>query len=209
MVAGDPPAMNSSAQHELFGISALPGGFRYQPEFLSAADEQSLLAEIQQLPLQEALYRTFTAKRRIVSFGAAYDFTSNAAIPAPPLPAFLAPIRDRAARWAGLPASDLSQCTVAEYSPGTQLGWHRDVPTFGIVVGISLVSPCRMRLRPYPHVKHAREGSQIVALEPRSIYVLRDDVRWRWQHAISPTKALRYSLTFRSMRRPSHDPSRS
>jgi alkylated DNA repair dioxygenase AlkB len=37
-------------------------------------------------------------------------------------------------------------------------------------------------------------------LEPRSAYVLRGVARWRWQHAISPTKALRYSITFRTMR---------
>jgi hypothetical protein len=29
--------------------------------------------------------------------------------------------------------------------------------------------------------------------------VFRDEARWRWQHAISPTKALRYSITFRTM----------
>jgi hypothetical protein len=40
--------------------------------------------------------------------------------------------------------------------------------------------------------------SLVVALEPRSAYVLRDDARWHWQHAISPTKALRYSITFRT-----------
>jgi alkylated DNA repair dioxygenase AlkB len=152
------------------------------------------------LPLEEALYRSFTAKRRIASFGAGYDFTAHAATAAPPVPDFLHDVRARAAAWAGVAAGDLSQCTVAEYSPGTQLGWHRDVPTFGIVIGISLASACRMRFRPYPHVKHARQPSHAVVLEPRSIYVLRDQARWRWQHAISPTKALRYSITFRTMR---------
>jgi alkylated DNA repair dioxygenase AlkB len=180
----------------------LPNGFVYQPDFLAPADEAFLLAEFRTLPLREALYRTFTAKRRIVSFGAGYDFTSNEPTPAPPLPPFLEPVRERASAWAGIAARELSQCTVAEYSPGTQLGWHRDVPTFGIVIGISLASACRMRFRPYPHVKHGKERSLTVQLEPRSIYVLRDDARWRRQHAISPTKALRYSITFRTMRAP-------
>jgi alkylated DNA repair dioxygenase AlkB len=48
-------------------------------------------------------------------------------------------------------------------------------------------------------MKHGRAPCQAIQLEPRSIYVLRDDARWRWQHAISPTKALRYSITFRTM----------
>jgi len=40
----------------------------------------------------------------------------------------------------------------------------------------------------------------VLVLEPRSAYILRGAARWRWQHAISPTKALRYSITFRTMK---------
>ena len=192
--------MNSSiAQREIFASSLPPEGFIYQPDFLTVADEESLVGEIEKLPLQAAQYKTFKAKRRIVSFGAGYDFDSNRATPAPPLPSFLQALRERAAARAGISAEELFQCTVAEYSPGTQLGWHRDVPLFGIVVGISLAAPCRMRFRPYPHVKRGRERSRTILLEPRSMYVLHDEARWRWQHAISPTKALRYSITFRTM----------
>jgi len=190
---------SSAAQPELFASSALPKGLVYQPDFLTRADEEILLAEIRKLPLQPARYKTFTAKRRIVSFGAGYDFDANRPTPAPELPSFLEELRQRASAWSGIAVSEFSQCTVAEYAPGTQLGWHRDVPTFGVVIGVSLTSPCRMRLRPYPHMKHGRAPCQAIQLEPRSIYVLRDDARWRWQHAISPTKALRYSITFRTM----------
>ena len=80
---------SSSAQHELFASSLLPNGFVYQTGFLTPEEEELLLAGIQTLPLKEALYRAFTAKRRIASFGAGYDFTSNRPTPAPPLPAFL------------------------------------------------------------------------------------------------------------------------
>ena len=188
-----------ATQRDLFAATrALPDGLRLREEFLSPAEESSLLAAIRDLPLVEARYRAFTAKRRIVSFGAGYDFETNALLPAPPLPAFLHPLRDRVAAWAGLAAPELRQCTVAEYTAGTQLGWHRDVPRFGTVAGISLASACRMRLRPYPHVKGSR--ARALVLEPRSAYVLADGARWRWQHAISPTKALRYSITFRTIR---------
>ena len=151
-------------------------------------------------PFTEARYKAFTAKRRIVSFGAGYDFETNALLPAPPLPPSLLPLRDGVSEWTAIPAAGLSQCTIAEYAPGTQLGWHRDVPLIGSVVGVSLGSPCRMRLRPYPHVRHGKARSLVLVLEPRSAYMLRDDARWRWQHAISPTKALRYSITFRTTR---------
>ena len=192
-----------SRQRELFELSAgLPEGLIYRPHFLAPADAESLLAEIGSLALAEARYKAFTARRRIVSFGAGYDFATNALLPAPPLPAVLHPLREQVSAWSGIPAADLRQCTVAEYRPGTQLGWHRDVPRFEHVVGISLVSACRMRLRPHPHVKHAKGRGLVLVLvlEPCSAYVLRDDARWRWQHAISPTTSLRYSITFRTFR---------
>lgn len=33
----------------------------------------------------------------------------------------------------------------------------------------------------------------------RSAYAMRGAARWKWQHAISPTKELRYSITFRTL----------
>jgi alkylated DNA repair dioxygenase AlkB len=190
----------ATEQRELF--DGLPDGLVYHPAFLTPADEASLLADLAALPLEDARYKSFTAKRRIASFGAGYDFDTNALLPASPLPAFLHPLRERVSAWTGIPAAELRQCNVAEYRAGTQLGWHRDVPHFGVVTGISLASPCRMRLRPYPHVKHGKQRALVLVLEPRSAYVLRDEARWRWQHAISPTKALRYSITFRTLARP-------
>ena len=186
-------------QRELFDRNDLPDGLVYSPHFLAPADERSLVAAIESLPLEEARYRSFTARRRIVSFGAGYDFQANVLLPAPPLPAFLQPLRTRIAGWSDIAENDLRQCTVAEYRPGTRLGWHRDIPRFGQVVGVSLGSTARTRLRRYPHVKHARERALILVLEPGSAYALRGDARWRWQHAISPTAALRYSITFRTL----------
>jgi alkylated DNA repair dioxygenase AlkB len=191
-----------AAQHELFAApSGLPKGLVYRPELLTVDEESALVATIAELPLREAKYKAFTAKRRILSFGAGYDFDSNHLVDAPPLPAFLVPLRDRVATWAGVPSSTLSNGLVAEYRPGTALGWHRDVPNFEFVVGVSLGTPTRMRFRPYPLRKNRREGTFALLLEPRSAYILRDEARWRWQHSIPPTKGLRYSITFRTLRR--------
>jgi alkylated DNA repair dioxygenase AlkB len=85
---------------------------------------------------------------------------------------------------------------IIQYPPGAPIGWHRDAPQFGIVIGISLLNPARMRLKPY-----SKEGKIIsVILEPRSIYVLRGLVRWQWQHSIPAMDKLRYSVTFRTLR---------
>ena len=179
---------------------SFPAGMVYQPEFITVADEAALVAEILNLPLQEAKYKEFTAKRRIISYGGSYDFSSNELLPASPIPAFLHPLRNHISDWVAVPASDFMHALIAEYQPGTQLGWHRDVPEFEIVVGVSLGTACRMRFRRFPHVKGDRE-SLSMDLDPRSAYVLRGHARWAFQHSIPPTKALRYSITFRTRRR--------
>ena len=188
-------------QYPLFAASApLPDGLVYQPDFLGAGEEQDLRRIIATLPLQAARYKTFTAKRRIVSYGAGYDFDRNDLVSAPPVPEFLLPLRTRLAAWANIAPERFSHALIAEYQPGTPLGWHRDAPPFGAVAGISLGTPCRLRFRPYP--PKPREGGGFdLLLEPRSAYLLRDTARWRWQHSIPPTEGLRYSITFRTLGR--------
>jgi alkylated DNA repair dioxygenase AlkB len=156
------------------------------------------MARIRELPLEEARYKQFTARRRIASFGHQYDFAASELLPAGPMPDFLAPLRERVSEWTGIAAAEYTHCLVAEYQPGTQLGWHRDVPDFEAIAGCSLAGACRMRLRPWPHAKGSRERSLAIELEPRSVYAFEGVARWKWQHAISPTKELRYSITFRT-----------
>lgn len=189
-------------QQKLFEVAKpLPAGLVYQPDFLTEAEETALLAEFARLPLHEAQYKSFTAKRRIMSFGAEYDFDAYKLLPGPPLAPFLLPLREKVAAWLNIPANEFAHALVTEYRPGTQLGWHRDIPQFAVIVGISLAGPCRMRFRPYPPRANKKEGAFALDLEPRSAYVMRDDVRWRWQHSVPTTKNLRYSVTFRTYRK--------
>jgi hypothetical protein len=83
------------------------------------------------------------------------------------------------------------------------LGWHRDVPDYELVSGVSLAGVARLRFRPYPWKPEKK--AEVFALEvaPRSAYILRDDARWKWQHHVPPTKVLRYSITFRTARQSS------
>jgi len=189
-------------QGELFALEqGLPEGFEYQPNFITAEEEADLLVQIGQLPLREAQYKEFTAKRRIVSYGGTYDFSSNELVPAGPIPPFLHELRERLATWAVIPALDFTHALIAEYQTGTQLGWHRDVPEFELVCGVSLAGAGRMRMRRYPYRKGSRAQTFAITLEARSAYILRGEARWRWQHSIPPTKNLRYSITFRTRRR--------
>ena len=182
----------------------LPQGLLYQPDFLSRVEEEELLANIAPLPLREAAFREYFARRRVAHFhdgdapgyddGGADSFTSGA------LPPFLADLRIRVAQWVGVAAKDFVHALVSEYRPGTPIGWHRDKPAYGIVVGVSLAGYGRMRFRPYaaPDARH----TVMLDLVPRSIYAMRDAIRWQWQHSMLPTRELRYSITLRTRAAP-------
>ena len=194
-------------QLQLFG-NALPliPGLQHQADFISVEAEQLLLEQIELLEFRPAQYKEFTAKRRIVSFGSSYDFGSNELQPAAALPEFLQPLRRQIAQWIGIEAEEIVHAMIAAYAPGDSLGWHRDVPNFEIVAGVSLQGRARMRFRPYPHVTGTRSKVIAIELEPRSAYVLRADARWRWQHSLPPAEELRYSITFRTARENASDP---
>jgi alkylated DNA repair dioxygenase AlkB len=187
-------------QRELFA-QAQPGpaGFLYVPEFLSTVEESQLLTVIGELPFEAAQYKEWHARRRIVAFGGRYDFSRHQLTEAPPIPPFLLPLRDRIAALAGVAPATIHHAMVAEYQPLTPLGWHRDVPEFEVVMGVSLRGRARLRFRPWPPAPGARTAFAL-ELAPRSAYVIRDQARWGWQHAVSPTRELRYSITFRTHR---------
>ena len=190
-------------QGELFDAGPqLPEGFTYQPGFITPEDEASLLAVVGELPLEEATYKDYTARRRTVSYGGKYDYTRNVLNPMPPIPAFLMPLREKVARWLGIAPEDFVHGLVSEYRPGTPLGWHRDVPDFEAIVGVSLGGNARMKLRPYkPGERNSRQDVIALDLEPRSAYSIRGVARWGWQHSIPATKELRYSITLRTARK--------
>jgi alkylated DNA repair dioxygenase AlkB len=192
-----------TGQPDLFGTTApaLPAGMRYETGFLSREEELHWVAFAQAQPLAEMDYKGWQAKRRVVSFGGKYDYVANRLGEGPPIPAALDPLRERVALWLGVAPEAFTQVLVAEYREGTPLGWHRDVPDFEDVVGVSLLSEAVMRFRPYPPDAPKRADILKLTVEPRSIYLLRGPARWEWQHSVAPTKMLRYSITFRTPRK--------
>jgi alkylated DNA repair dioxygenase AlkB len=180
--------------------SAFAEGFAYEPAFLSEEEECLLLDAIRPLPFANAQYKEYRAKRRVVSYGGRYDYNTNQLNAAAPIPDFLHPLRQRVAKWVGCAPEDFAHALIAEYGQGVQLGWHRDVPDFELVAGVSLLSACRMRFRRYP--PGPREKSLAIELAPRSAYRMQGEARWGWQHSVPPVPALRYSITFRTLRRP-------
>jgi alkylated DNA repair dioxygenase AlkB len=191
--------MAVKSQLDAFPTSALPAGFRYQPEAITSQQERSLVEQISTLAFKAFEFRGFEGKRRTVSFGWRYDFNQQQLQQADPVAPFLIPIRKLGARFAGLDPEALEQITVIEYSPGSAIGWHKDRPMFGDVLGLSLLSPTRFRFRRKSGKKWERAA---LIVEPRSLYLLRGPARDDWEHSIPPVDTLRYSITMRSFRTP-------
>lgn len=176
----------------------LPEGLVFQPEFLNHEEERALLSLIQTLDLSSFKMHGVMSKRRIRHFGWKYSFESFRASEAEPIPAEFLNARARAASLARIAADEFAEALVTEYQPGAGIGWHRDAPPFGIVAGVSLAGRCRMR---FQRGKGTARETAALELPPRSIYLLTGPARTEWEHTIPPTKELRYSLTFRTMRR--------
>jgi alkylated DNA repair dioxygenase AlkB len=175
----------------------LPEGLRYRPELISSGAERALVAELERMPLRPFQFHGYEALRRVAAFGWRYDYGERALQRAAELPAFLLPLREEAAAFAGLPAGELQHALVTEYAPGAGIGWHRDRPDFAEVIGISLLSPCVLRLRRRAGPRWERDA---FTAEPRSAYLLSGPARSEWEHSIAPMKALRYSITFRRLK---------
>ena len=187
----------------LFALD-VPDGFLYRDDFLTADEEASLIEDVGRVEFSTFEMRGVVARRRVAFFGGSYD---PGGAKTPPLPSFLLPLRDRIAAWAGVESSAFAMALVNEYPAGAPIGWHRDAPQYGIVGGLSLLSSCRMKFRPYaPPRAHAtvpagkRIATHDVTLNRRSAYLMTGESRQGYEHHIPPVAALRYSITFRTLR---------
>ncbi|RPF72801.1 alpha-ketoglutarate-dependent dioxygenase AlkB [Aurantiacibacter spongiae] len=187
-------------QHDLFGDPgpAIPGLTVVEnavPPHLA----HELERRIDAAPLAPFRFGQWEGKRLTASYGSAYDYQRGQVTPAPPLPAWLAALRERLAPLAGLEPHALVQALVIRYDPGAGIGWHRDRPQYGEVVGLSLTAPATLRLR-----RRRAQGDgfarRAVPLEPRALYRLSGEVRELWEHSIAPMAQTRRSVTFRTMR---------
>jgi alkylated DNA repair dioxygenase AlkB len=186
-----------TVQDDLFeSVPDLPQGMRYLPALISAGEEGALLQKLPALTFKEFEFQGFLGKRRTVSFGWHYDFNGGGLKQAGQLPEFLMPLRKRAAEFASLDPAALEHALVIEYKAGAGIGWHRDRPQFGDIIGISLLAPCTFRMRRKVGAKWERRS---LTAEPRSAYLLRAASRTEWEHSIPPLETLRYSVTFRTL----------
>lgn len=178
--------------------TTLPSGLLFFPEFLTQMEEHDLLDFINGVEFGTLQMHGVTAKRRIKQFGWHYAFESYQLTPTDAIPAAFASIQAISATLAGIDSSEWGEALVTEYPAGSGIGWHRDAPAFGIVAGISLQGACRMR---FQKGTGAHRMTSAIEIPRRSMYLLTGEVRANWQHMIPPTRELRYSITFRTLRK--------
>jgi alkylated DNA repair dioxygenase AlkB len=134
------------AQPDLFDRPDLPGLAQAEAA-ITKSEEQVLIAAIDSVELSPFRFHGWLGKRLTASFGWQYDYDSAGFGPAEPMPDWLLPLRERAARFSGLASGDLLQASLIRYDPGAGIGWHRDRPVFGHVIGVWLGAPATMRFR--------------------------------------------------------------
>ena len=171
-------------------------GFDQADAIVTPEEEAALIARIDAADLAPFRFQGWLGKRLTQSYGWRYDFDTARLSQGDPLPAWLLPLRDRAAAFAGLAAEEFVHALLIRYDPGAGIGWHRDRPQFEHVVGVSLGNPATLRLRRRTERGFERASAE---LAPRSIYHLAGEVRHDWEHSITPMDVPRWSITFRSL----------
>ena len=184
-----------SAQPNLFGAPRL-AGLSQADAIVTPGEEQMLITSINAAELSPFRFHGWLGKRLTASYGWRYDFDDASFALAEAIPDWLLPLREKAARFAGLRPDELVQSLLIRYDRGAGIGWHRDRPVFEHVVGISLGAPATMRFR-----RRRRGGFDraSVLLAPRSIYHLTGEARHEWEHSIAAMVVTRWSITFRSL----------
>ena len=157
------------SQLALFDDQAVgPAGLRYAPEFISAADEQELIAGIAALPLQPFQFGAFEGHRRVTSFGFRYDYTLQKLTPSEPIPEWLERIARAVECFGELPPGGVRQVLCTEYDVGVGIGWHRDKPHFDKVFGYRSAAPAASAFAAARETKKAANGSALRCRQSRA-----------------------------------------
>jgi alkylated DNA repair dioxygenase AlkB len=173
-----------------------PPGFEYYPEIITAAEADFLVERLMQLEFVSHAMRGQLTKRKMHCFGWNYESNRRTLTRASEqIPDWLTHFRDRSAAIAGAEAGNLQQAIVTLYDrKDAGIGPHTDAPAFGpILLVVSLLSAAEMIFE--------RDNDKFaITLEPRSLYVMKDEAHYQWKHAICRTPPPpRLSVVFRSV----------
>jgi alkylated DNA repair dioxygenase AlkB len=179
--------------------SKLPPGFVYFEDFLTVDEETRLYNEIQKIEMKNMQFQGYEAKRKVASFGYDWSFEKRMLSKGKDIPAEFDTLINKVANH--LPfEKNIAELLVTEYPVGSVIDWHRDAPPFDIIAGISILSDCVFRLRPYDKLKRSRSSIISLPVKRRSLYAMSGIARNNWEHSIAAVKQLRYSITLRTLR---------
>lgn len=181
----------------------LPPGARAIENFVSAAQNEILLANLDGAPWRPDL------KRRVQHYGWRYDYRARQVtedMRLGPLPDWLAPFAQAVGRAPDFEQSP-DQVIINEYRPGQGISAHIDCePCFGpAIASLSLGGPAEMVF------KRRRTGERRrLILKPLMLLILSGEARYDWTHEIPARKSdvingvrqprtRRVSLTFRTV----------
>ena len=179
---------------------ALPAGFSYRPEFITAREEQQLLTAIADIELHVFNFRGYEAKRRVASFGYHYSFEARKLSEGRPIPPVFDWLIQNVSTVTKIESEAFAELLVTEYPPGSVINWHRDAHPFDVIAGISLLSDCVFRLRPHEKSKQNQRSIVSVNVGRRSFYVISGKARTDWEHSILPVAKGRLSITLRTLK---------
>lgn len=176
---------------------SLISGLTIIPDLISQQTHDALLEIIDQQSWRKDL------KRRVQHYGYVYDYKARKITPdlyLGSLPEWLN--FSNLANWF---QQQPNQVIINEYQPGQGISSHIDcVPCFSdTIASISLGSAC-----PIDFSRNSEKYS--ILLEPRTLLVMQDAARYKWQHSIAARKSdmvagervqrgRRVSLTFRKV----------
>lgn len=152
------------------------------------------------MELHTFTFQGFEAKRKVESFGYDYHFDSRSISKGKEIPQEFIFLIEKVSRHINVAVEKFAELLVTEYPVGSVINWHRDAPPFDLIAGVSLMSDCTFRLRPYDKKKQGRNSIISFPVQRRSLYVMHGIARSEWEHSIRPVKQIRYSLTLRTLR---------
>lgn len=180
--------------------SIYPEGFSYEPDFLSLDEENELLEYIFSLTINNFIFQGFEAKRKTINFGMDWSFEKRTLSEGKPFPDFFNSLVKKVAQYIEIAPEEFKELLVIEYPVGAVMNWHRDAPPFDKVIGISLLSDCTFRFRPYNKLQQNRKSIISLPVKRKSLYMMQSDSRSEWEHSVTPAKTKRYSITLRTLR---------
>lgn len=179
---------------------ALPEGFSYFEDFINTHEEEKLIETISKTALHPMIFQGYEAKRKVASYGYDWSFEKRILSKGKDIPQEYDFLVQKIADHLSTSRDAIAELLVTEYPPGSVINWHRDAPPFDIIAGVSLTSDCIFKLRPYAKAKQKRNAVISLPVKRRSLYIMQGVIRSEWEHSIAPVKALRYSITLRTLR---------